>query len=503
MNRTAKRFYEFDAFRIDVAERQLLREEKPVLLTPKVFDVLLALVENYGHTLEKDALIERVWANTFVEDGNLNRNISTLRKILGDDSHKPRFIKTLPKRGYRFDADVREILEEDEEVTVERRTNYRVAIKEVTETRKRWVAETIVLSPRFLMFSSPLVALLILGFVWAAQRPPTSEINPLSAAEIRQNRGTQNTEAFELYQTGRALWQNRSVDGLHQATVNLERAILLDPGFALAHAALADAYAFDVGLWKKAEATANEAIRLDPTLGQPHATIGFVRTFWEWKFREAEPYFKQAIALSPDYATGHQWYALNLAMTAQGGSSLAEMKRALELDPTSLAINADLCQILYFARKFDQAIEQCRKTLEMDANFLNAHAYLYDVYTAKGMYAEAVNEYLTVEELNMTTSAYPAQLEKLKKAFATGGIRAFWRARIEMLNTPKSPAAYGIARYYTRLGERDEAIHWFRRAYQDRDFGFIFLIPDPAHAELATDPRAHELAALLKNEIKE
>ena len=110
IDRPSKRFYEFDTFRIDVEERQLLRDDKPVLLTPKVFDILLALVENNGHVLAKDRLMERVWADRFVEDGNLNRNISTLRKVLGEDSHKPRFIKTLPKRGYRFDADVREIL---------------------------------------------------------------------------------------------------------------------------------------------------------------------------------------------------------------------------------------------------------------------------------------------------------------------------------------------------------------------------------------------------------
>lgn len=436
IDRPSKRFYEFDTFRIDVEERQLFREHTPVLLTPKVFDILLALVEHNGHVLGKDQLMERVWAERFVEDGNLNRNISTLRKVLGEDSHHPRFIKTLPKRGYRFDADVREILEDDEELTVERRTNYRLAIKQVTETSRRWQ----LLSPRLLAVALPVVALLVMGGIWAANRADTDVVNGVSAAEIQPKRGTENTEAFELYQKARALWHDRTPDGLHQATSYLEQAIARDPGFALAHAALADAYAFDVGLWKKAEAAADEAIRLDPSLGQPHATIGFVRTFWEWRLREAEPFFKRSIALDPDYATAHQWYAINLAARGIGGSGLAEMKRALEIEPASLAINADLCQILYFARKYDQAIEQCKKTIEMDPKFLPAHQYLYEILTAKGAYSEAVEEYLRTEELNMTTFTNPRQIEDLKKAYAAGGIRAFWRERIDILSKP-SPNA--------------------------------------------------------------
>lgn len=497
INRPPKRFYEFDLFRIDVEERQLLRDDTPVMLTPKVFDILLALIENNGHTVQKDVLMERVWADAFVEEGNLNRNISTLRKVLGEDSHEPRFIKTVPKRGYRFDGDVREILEEDEALIVEKRTNYRVSVRGETATQKH--GKTI-FSVRFFAIAAPVAALLVLGSVWAVNRSQTNSANSLSAAETRQKRGTGNEEAFDLYQRGRALWQNRSVEGLHQATLNLEQAVEKDPNFAVAHAALGDAYAFDVKQWVKAEAAANEAIRLDPSLGQPHATIGFVRTFWEWKLREAESYFKQAISLSPNYATGHQWYAINLIVTARGGESLAEMKTALELEPESLSINADMCQVLYFSRKYDQAIEQCRKTLEMDPNFLNAHSYLYEIYTSKGMYPEAVSQYFRAEELNMTTMAYPSHYKKLKAAYAAGGIREFWRTRIEMTKKTASYGAYRVAQYHARLGEHDEAFRLFRVAYQQRDFDFVFFIADPAHETLLTDPRFLELGAVLLNQ---
>lgn len=150
---------------------------------------------------------------------------------------------------------------------------------------------------------------------------------------------------------------------------------------------------------EEAERHAQEAIKLDPNLGEPHATIGFVRMFWEWKLPEAKESLRKAVELSPDYATAHQWYSISLIITNVGGASLAEMKRAAELEPKSLAINADLCQVLYFLRKYDDALAQCNKTLEMDANFLNAHIYLYEIYTAKEMYNEAVEKFFKIEQL--------------------------------------------------------------------------------------------------------
>ncbi|HEV8130495.1 MAG TPA: winged helix-turn-helix domain-containing protein, partial [Acidobacteriota bacterium] len=101
--------YEFGPFVVDADDRLLLRDGAAVALTPKVFDLLLILVENSGHVLEKDELVRRIWPDSFVEEGNLNRNISTLRKVLGESPDECRFIETLPKRGYRFIAPVKEI----------------------------------------------------------------------------------------------------------------------------------------------------------------------------------------------------------------------------------------------------------------------------------------------------------------------------------------------------------------------------------------------------------
>src|SRR2546423_13958907 len=98
MNRAPRHFFDFDAFRVEVEERRLLRNGETVALTSRAFDILLALVQNSGRTVDKNVLMETVWKNTFVEEGNLNRHVSTLRKILGDDLKEQRFIKTIPKR---------------------------------------------------------------------------------------------------------------------------------------------------------------------------------------------------------------------------------------------------------------------------------------------------------------------------------------------------------------------------------------------------------------------
>jgi DNA-binding winged helix-turn-helix (wHTH) protein/Tfp pilus assembly protein PilF len=495
VNRPPKRFYEFDDYRIDIDERQLLRLGERVPLTPKVFDILLTLVENSGHTVGKNALIESVWADSFVEEGNLNRNVSTLRKILGEDGHEPRFIRTVPKRGYRFVGDVHEIVEENEELIVERRTRYSLAVNQ--ESPDVLAGERRSSLRRIMLFAAPVGAALVLAIAWAAISAPTSDANAKVAAAT-SGRST-DPEAQELFERGRKLWQDRSAEGLHQATSYLERAVRLDPGFALAHAALADAYAFDVTHWKKAEATAREAIRLDPSLGEPHATIGFVRTFWEWRLNDAEEHFRQAVELSPNYATGHQWYAFNLMFQDQRGSSLAEIKRAIELEPGSAALHADHCQLLYFSVKFDDAIEQCKATLAIDPNFRSAYVHLYSIYTEKEMYPEAVDAFFKAEQLNMTTATPPAQLEELREAFANGGIRGFWHERVRMLSSGEPPAAYPLAQYYTRLGRYNEAIYWFRRAAETHDFEFIFATSDPLHYKLAGVPGIEEIANVLSH----
>lgn len=132
MKGQSKRFYLFGGFRIDAQEGVLIGEKGVVPLTPKAFDTLLVLVENSGHLLSKDELMAKVWPDSFVEENNLAQNISVLRKALGEEGSGQKFIETVPKRGYRFSADVREDWENDADLIIRERTRTRIVIEEET-----------------------------------------------------------------------------------------------------------------------------------------------------------------------------------------------------------------------------------------------------------------------------------------------------------------------------------------------------------------------------------
>lgn len=135
MNGEKRHYFDFDEFRVEVEERRLTRNGRVVALNPRDFDILLALVERAGTTVDKNALLDLVWDDTFVEEGNLSRHVSTLRKILGDDSREQRFIKTIPKRGYRFTAAVREVEQTIDTFAMEDVSQARVVVREeVTES---------------------------------------------------------------------------------------------------------------------------------------------------------------------------------------------------------------------------------------------------------------------------------------------------------------------------------------------------------------------------------
>lgn len=321
------------------------------------------------------------------------------------------------------------------------------------------------------------------------------EVFAVSASSLKSvlaKPNTTSTVAHEAYVEGRYHWNTRTAEGLHKSIASFERAITHDPNFALAHAALADAYAFDHLEWAKAEAAARKALELDGALGQAHATLGFVRWFWFWDWDEAEREYKLAIALSPDYATAHQWYGVYLASRDYPREAKAELQRAIELDPFSLPINADLAQVSYLMGDFDGAIQQCKQTLALDQNFVNAHIYLYQAYTMKGLYEEAVAEYFKMRQIIVRNPSFGRQEEKvLRAAYATSGIRGFWREKLRI----DEPAPdnirdpYQRAEYFALLGEKEQAFEALALAIKRRDHPALFIRVDPMLRSLIGDPR--------------
>ncbi|HKP39233.1 MAG TPA: winged helix-turn-helix domain-containing protein [Pyrinomonadaceae bacterium] len=334
------------------------------------------------------------------------------------------------------------------------------------------------------------------------------EVFAVSASSLKSvlaKPGTTSPAAHEAYVKGRYYWNNRTAQGLHKSIGLFEQAITLDPNFALAHAGLADAYAFDRISWSKAEAAARKALELDGALGQAHATIGFVRWFWLWDWDEAAREYKLAIALSPDYATAHQWYGLFLASRHYPREAKAELQQALQLDPFSLPINADLAQVLYFMGDFDGAIQQCKQTLALDQNFVNAHLYLYQAYTMKGLYEEAVAEYFKLQEIIVRDPGFGQQEEKaLRAAYAKNGIRGFWREKLrtEEPVADKIRDPYQRAQYFALLGEKEQALEALSVAINRRDQPALFTKVDPMLRSLFEDSRFDALLQQVDNVLQ-
>ena len=133
ISQLSKRFYEFGPFCINSVQRVLLREGEVVTVTPKQFDLLLLLVENHGRIVEKERLMEEIWPDIAVEEGNLTTNIYMLRKVLGEDTNGQQFIQTLPRRGYRFVGEVREVVAGDSDPVIREPVELRLVMRQEQE----------------------------------------------------------------------------------------------------------------------------------------------------------------------------------------------------------------------------------------------------------------------------------------------------------------------------------------------------------------------------------
>ncbi|MCI0418453.1 MAG: tetratricopeptide repeat protein, partial [Acidobacteria bacterium] len=305
-------------------------------------------------------------------------------------------------------------------------------------------------------------------------------------------------EAHEAYLLGRFYWNKRTEEGLKKGIMYFQQAVDKDPNYALAYAGLADCYiplADSYGdpqeLYPKVKAYADKALAIDGTLAEAYTMLADYRGNYDWDFPGAEREYKRAIDLNANYPTTHQRYSLFLMRMGRTEEGLTEIKRALDLDPTSLIINTSLGWRLYFARHYDQAIDQLRKTLDMDPNFLQARIHLAKVYAHKGKRAEAMSELNKAAEL----SRYRA-LSELGYTFAVLGERSKARkalAELQEMSKTRYVSPVNFAALHTWLGEKDQAFAWLEKGFQRRAKGMTFLKVESKFDPLRSDPRWKEL----------
>jgi len=310
-------------------------------------------------------------------------------------------------------------------------------------------------------------------------------------------------EAYDAYLQGRYFWNRRDRQGLVKAVQYLEEAVAKDPTQPKFQAGLADALAITGSLpdspiprpeaMERARAAAKKAIALDEFSAEPHASLGFVEMHYDWNWPAAEKEFRRAIELNSSYATAHHWYAYYLMAMGRQEQSLAEIRLAEQLDPLSLIIQRDVGDMLYFARRYDEAIAQCNKTLERDPHFVLANYLLYMVYAQKKDFSRMDQAFSVVQD--SAVEGLPLSGRAIGDALA--GRTALARKELQellRLQAQGKNLADAIADIYTALGDRDKAFQWLDVAYRARIGSLILLKTAPLLDPLRSDPRfAHLL----------
>ena len=193
-----------------------------------------------------------------------------------------------------------------------------------------------------------------------------SSLSPSEKERLRRDRPT-SAEAYEAYLQGRYFWNQRSESGTREARALFEKAIALDPRYALAYAGLADAlHYFPQGDdLERSRSVAAKALSLDDSLAEAHASLGNLSLFTDWNFDEAERRFRRAIDLNPSYAAAHQWYAYCSLVRGDLAGASREIRRAREADPLSPSIAVDEALMLYYARRYGDALSAFRRVLDL------------------------------------------------------------------------------------------------------------------------------------------
>jgi TolB-like protein/DNA-binding winged helix-turn-helix (wHTH) protein/Tfp pilus assembly protein PilF len=323
-------------------------------------------------------------------------------------------------------------------------------------------------------------------------------------------RPTDSPEAYQLYLQGRYSWNQRTPRGVKKSIDFFQRAVEKDPNFALAYAGLADAYNFSniLGVLApkesspQAEAAAVKALVLDPQLGEAHTALGLVRSHYYFDFLGAQSEFLKAFGLNPNYANAHLFYAgAYLTPMGRHEEAIAEMKKALEVDPLSLPLNNMMGETYLWAGDYQKALQQFQRTIDLEPTFPLVHLFYAGLLTEMGRYEDAIKENQTGELLlGASPEEAGALAAEFQKALQVGGPEGYWQKNLgitlkeyKRTGTGYFPAI-GVASAYARVGDKDNAFKWLEKSFQDKegqDITLVRWLPD--FKSLHTDPRLADL----------
>ena len=609
----------FDIFELDIRAGELLKQGVKLRLQGQPLEVLAILLQRAGNVVTREELRTQIWpADTFVDfDHSLHNAISRLREALGDSAETPRYIETLPRRGYRFIGPVEDSqtlrlgTETDDHtsqlvtlVTPPKRKRNLVLVlgafftlglmawtttwhyrqaravppihslavlpldnlsgdpseeffadgltdQLITDLARvgslRVISRTSVMRYKGAKKGLPEIArelnvdAIVEGSVVrsgqrvrvTAQllRAPTdqhlwaetydrdagdilrlqAEVADAIAQQVRvqltpmqqSQAHTVNPEAYDAYLRGRLYFVNEFTkpDSLKKAQSYFEESIQKDPNFALAYAGLADTYVYSAfagvlqkdQAYRSAKETLAKALELDDSIGEAHDTLGVLSSEFDWDWDTADREFNRAIALAPSYSCAHEDRATFLALIGRRAEALAEITKIDQLDYGFSAARTE-STTYYELRDYPDLIEASRRALLLDPKDWFQHYTLAVGYQGTGKRLEAIYEYQKAIELsdgNLDATAGLANLYAVvgRRAEAEKILRGF---RDKSQSAYVSP--YLIATIYAGLGEKDRALQFLEKAYQEKSLGVSEQIKADLRIDsLRSDPRFQNL----------
>lgn len=573
--------YEFAGRRVDVARRQLLHGERVVPMFPRCFDALLLLIENRGQLLDKDFLLKTLWPDVVVDENSLAKVISEVRRALGEGPKAAGCIATIPRRGYRFSANV-EVKRAASAVPATSATAppplralavlpftivnphaedeglgiglADALITRLGQLRRTYVRPTSSIARFAASVTAPAAAGRELGVdaviagslrragaqvrvsvqlvsvtddvvTWAdkfdsdatnaleledsiAERVATALTLALADKPPEARRYTANRDAYEHYIRARYLITRRTRTSVMQAIESLDRAIAIDPAFALAYAGLSEAW-IQLGIrasvsqslrprdaMPKARAAAEKALALDESLSEAHGTLGQVLFTYEWKRDAGIAELRRAIELNPNNQNAQHWFAMALAGVGKFDEALEQIQRALAIDPLAIMVNANVGFLLYRAGRFDEAVAKLRHTVAMEPSFAMTRYRLGLALEAQGNYTEALEQFSAMHPSAEDPLAFTAIARTRALMGETDEARRILGELLHIGRTAYVPAAV-IADVHVALGDLDEAIVWLERGIEERAIVSMWLRYERHWDPLRSHPRFPELLKLV------
>jgi TolB-like protein/Tfp pilus assembly protein PilF len=334
-----------------------------------------------------------------------------------------------------------------------------------------------------------------------AERVATALALKLSGEERARlsRRYTDNVEAHEFYLRGRYHANKFTLENFYKGIECFDRALEIDPEYALAYAGIAESYWIAADLYlnpkeavKKAQEASIRALKIDDTLAEAHTFLATTRMNYDWDWKEAERHFKRALELNQAYAPARHWYGWFLTIMGRHDEAIAQLQWAKQLDPFSLGVNWFLSASLCLAGRYEESAERARELIALEPHFWPGHWALGAARTYQGDFGEAVAAYRKAGELDASPMIRGALAHVHALAGETEEAQAIL-SELKHAETDTYVPPYYLALIHLALGERDEALAYLERAYEERDGSLPLIKVDRRLDALRPEPALQRL----------